>query len=154
MGPSQLYTLKFMSIKGKFRSLYVQDLITKTEENNLRLARFLIAPKQETYLDTLSLGCSANMVFSSHTIFILLLCIGVLAVHPIQITGLRSMDLALRWTKEHRGVVRSNQRMLEEFVMKVPNAEKKPVTVNRNIDPYQASKRTFRKGSDPIHNRT
>lgn len=64
------------------------------------------------------------------------------------------MELALRWTKEHQEVVGNSRRMLEESVMKEPNAEKKPVTANKNMDPYQASKRTFRKGSDPIHNRS
>lgn len=64
------------------------------------------------------------------------------------------MDLALRWTEEHQGGAHTNRRMLEEFGTKASNAEKKPVAVNKNTDPYQASKRTFRRGSDPIHNRS
>ena len=35
--------------KRQIRSLYVQELITESEEHNLRLAQFLIAPKKETY---------------------------------------------------------------------------------------------------------
>lgn len=95
------------------------------------------------------------MVVSAQRLFILLVCIGLLVVHPVKVTGLRSVDLALRWRKEHDGVAHTNQRMLKEFATKKLDAEKKPVAVSKNIiDPYQASKRTFRKGSDPIHNRS
>lgn len=94
------------------------------------------------------------MLLNAQRLFILLICIGLLAVQPARVYGLRSKDLAIRWSKEDHGVVPMNQRILKEVVMEDLNAEKKPATINKKSDPNQSSKRRVRRGSDPIHNRS
>nr|QLJ82595.1 clavata3/endosperm 45 [Panax ginseng] len=94
------------------------------------------------------------MLLSAHRLCILLICIGLLAVQQVKISGLRSIDLALKWSKKDHGVVPMNQHMLKEVAMVNLNREKKPATVNKKLDPNQFSKRRVRRGSDPIHNRS
>lgn len=94
------------------------------------------------------------MLLNAQRLFILLICVGLLAVQPARVYGLRSKKLAIRWSKEDHGVVPVKQRILKEVVMENLNAEKKPATINKKSDPNQSSKRRVRRGSDPIHNRS
>ncbi|KAM7252326.1 hypothetical protein ACFE04_024209 [Oxalis oulophora] len=74
------------------------------------------------------------MVFSSHRVLILLLCIGLLAVRLNKADGARNIDL-----------VQKNERILKDVAMKGMNAEKKSAPANKKFDPNESSKR--RKGT-------
>lgn len=95
------------------------------------------------------------MVFQAHRgYFILLICIGFLAIQPNKISGLRSIDLALKQGHEDCGVVAMNPRVLKSLVMEAGrNTEKMSAHVNKKIYPNESSKRRVGRGSDPIHNR-
>ncbi|XP_059650373.1 CLAVATA3/ESR (CLE)-related protein 45 [Cornus florida] len=93
------------------------------------------------------------MVFSAHRMFVIFICIGVIAVQPDKISGLRSVDHVLRWI-DHHGLATKNHRILKAAAMEDLHTEKKPAPVNATVDPNQSSKRKVRKGSDPIHNRS
>lgn len=92
------------------------------------------------------------MLLSTQRVFILVICIGLLVVQPV--SGLRSIGLAIRWSKEDDRQVVTNQRLLKEVVKEEVNVEKKAATLNKKLDPYQSSKRRVRRGADPIHNRS
>lgn len=84
---------------------------------------------------------------------ILLVCIGLLALQPEEVSGLRSIDLALKWDKvqspffKHLRVLKVVA--VDDFHTKLNLAPAPSVMV----DPNQSNKRRVRKGSDPIHNR-
>lgn len=83
------------------------------------------------------------MISSSHKLFILLTCIGILAVQPYLVSGFRNgIELPM------------NHRMLKAVSKKDLQAKPSPASSNTEFDPYQSSKRTVRRGSDPIHNRS
>jgi hypothetical protein len=94
------------------------------------------------------------MVFSAHRAFILLICIGFLAVQPDKVSGMRRIDLAPIQGQEVRGAMTQNRRILKDVAMEGMNTEKKSAHVNKKFDPNESSKRSVRKGSDPIHNRS
>ncbi|KAF8399478.1 hypothetical protein HHK36_015344 [Tetracentron sinense] len=85
-------------------------------------------------------------------VLILLICFGFLAVQPEKVSGLRSIDLVLRWDKEH-GLVPKHARILKAVAMEELNTEKKSAPSPPTFDPNRSSKRRVRRGSDPIHNR-
>lgn len=93
------------------------------------------------------------MVSSVHRTFILLLCIGYLAVQPDKVSGLKRMDLALRQGQEVRGLQAKNPRILKAVTYEGMNTQKKPPHAKK-FDPNESSKRRVRRGSDPIHNRS
>ncbi|KAJ4824207.1 hypothetical protein Tsubulata_013063 [Turnera subulata] len=93
------------------------------------------------------------MGFLAHREVILLLCIFHFAVQTEKVSGLTSIDLALRW----------NQRLLPfshiSRILKTvalddlqPKAGLAPAP-SMMFDPNQSDKRRVRRGSDPIHNR-
>lgn len=96
---------------------------------------------------------STNMGSLVYRGFILLVCIGFLSLQPQNVSGLRSIDLVLRWDKEVLPAVR-NTRILKAVPLKDlqmnPSLAPAPSLM---FDPNQSNKRKVRKGSDPIHNR-
>ncbi|GMI99897.1 hypothetical protein HRI_003659000 [Hibiscus trionum] len=85
------------------------------------------------------------MICRAKTVLMFLVILGLLAVQPVEVSGLRNMDLV---------VFRHNQRVLQAVDTKGMNTEKKPAFGNNGFDPNQSSKRRVRRGSDPIHNRS
>lgn len=84
------------------------------------------------------------MILGTHKLFILLTCIGILAIEPYMVCGIRSIGIEQRL----------NRHMLNETVIKDPKANLASAAgVNKKFNHYQSSKRTVKKGSDPIHNR-
>lgn len=93
------------------------------------------------------------MVISAHRTLVIVFCVGLLALHPNDVSCVSSMELALRWSREGRSLLQKNQRILKAVVMKEPSTEMRAAPVNKETDPFQSSKRKVGKGSDPIHNR-
>ena len=95
------------------------------------------------------------MVFNADRAFVLLICIGILAVQLDKVTGLRSIDLALKQGQEDHWISAQNRRILKVVATERMNTDqKKSAQVNKKFNPNEASKRKVRKGSDPIHNRS
>ncbi|KAF3431462.1 hypothetical protein FNV43_RR26193 [Rhamnella rubrinervis] len=97
------------------------------------------------------------MVFATHRVVIVLICIGFLAVQPNEVSCLTSVGIALRDTKQEHGILPpQNQRMLKAVDMEEMNTMKKKnsTALNDKFDPNQSSKRKVRRGADPIHNRS
>ncbi|KAL3501416.1 hypothetical protein ACH5RR_035865 [Cinchona calisaya] len=98
------------------------------------------------------------MVISIPRTFVILIYIGLLAVHPDNVCAIRNIGIVLRWNREgHSLILHKNQRILKAAVMKgALNTEiKAPPAVNKKTDdPFQSSKRKVGRGSDPIHNRS
>lgn len=93
------------------------------------------------------------MILSTHKLFIFLTCIGILVVEPYTVSGVRSVGIELRFTKEDHGIL-MNHRMLKAVDhMHDLKGSSSYEAVNKKFNRYQSSKRTVRKGSDPIHNR-
>ncbi|CAL9765287.1 unnamed protein product [Musa acuminata subsp. burmannicoides] len=92
----------------------------------------------------------------SHTRRLLLkvlLCVVLLSSwKPEQVCGLRNVGLVLRRNEEQTAVAKS-QRFLASVDAVDIDASKKPAAGPSPVDPYSASKRRVRRGSDPIHNR-
>lgn len=94
------------------------------------------------------------MILGSHKLFIFLTLIGILAVEPYTVSGIRSVGIELRFMKQDHGIV-MNHRMLKA-VINMDDLKRNPSSeeaVNKKFSRCQSSKRTVRKGSDPIHNR-
>ncbi|XVF85922.1 hypothetical protein PTKIN_Ptkin17bG0156700 [Pterospermum kingtungense] len=93
------------------------------------------------------------MVCSAQRLLLVLVLLGLLAVPPGKVYGLRNIDLVLiRHGQEQHGVA---TRSLKAAEMKEMSTEKKlPAPPNNKFDPNQSSKRPVGRGSDPIHNRT
>uniref|UniRef100_A0A2N9J093 Uncharacterized protein n=1 Tax=Fagus sylvatica TaxID=28930 RepID=A0A2N9J093_FAGSY len=95
------------------------------------------------------------MVFNAHRAFILLICIGILAIQLDKVTGLRSIDIALKQGQEDHGILSAQyRRILKAVTTEGMNTEKKSEHANKKFEPNESSKRTVRKGSDPIHNKS
>ncbi|XP_018817661.1 CLAVATA3/ESR (CLE)-related protein 45 [Juglans regia] len=94
------------------------------------------------------------MVYGAHRVFILLICIGFLAVQPDKVSGLRSIGLALKQGQEDCELMAQNHRVLKVVAMEQINTGKTTAHVNKKFDPNESSKRRVRRGSDPIHNRS
>ncbi|KAI9174397.1 hypothetical protein LWI28_016684 [Acer negundo] len=84
---------------------------------------------------------------------ILLICVGFFALQIDKVSGLRSIDLVLRWDKELLPFVPTS-RTLKAVVLKdlQTNPGFAPAP-SMALDPNQSNKRRVRRGSDPIHNR-
>ncbi|GMN41852.1 hypothetical protein TIFTF001_011080 [Ficus carica] len=94
------------------------------------------------------------MGFSTHRVLILLICIGLLSVQPDKVSGLRSIDTALREHKQDNHILLQIRRFLKVVNMEGMSTEKRTsASRNDKVDPNQSSKRQVRRGSDPIHNR-
>lgn len=84
------------------------------------------------------------MILGTHKLFILFTCIGILAVNPYTVSGIRIIDCETRLI----------HRVLKTVVMEDDHkANPSAAAENKKFDAYKTSKRTVRKGSDPIHNR-
>nr|GEY51606.1 vacuolar protein sorting-associated protein 25 [Tanacetum cinerariifolium] len=89
-------------------------------------------------------GTSADDEGSSQKLFIIFTCIGILAINPHTVSSIRIID----------SVTRLNHRVLKTVVMEDDHkANPSSAAKNKKFDAYKTSKRTVRKGSDPIHNR-
>ncbi|CAN4124470.1 unnamed protein product [Withania somnifera] len=98
------------------------------------------------------------MVFISNKAFVLLICIWLLVVFPEKVSSLKSSQFALRWSTQQQQqnelMMSKSRRMLNGLVSKELNTGIKSAPVSKTFDPNGSSKRTVRKGSDPIHNRS
>ncbi|PON67054.1 CLAVATA3/ESR (CLE)-related protein [Trema orientale] len=94
------------------------------------------------------------MVFATQRVLILLICIGLLSFQPDKVSGLRSIDIAVREQKEESHLFLQIRRFLKVVKEEEKlNSETKSASQNNKFDPNQSSKRKVRRGSDPIHNR-
>uniref|UniRef100_A0A2P2P573 Uncharacterized protein n=1 Tax=Rhizophora mucronata TaxID=61149 RepID=A0A2P2P573_RHIMU len=93
------------------------------------------------------------MAFWIHRGIILVLCVGTLFLQPEKVSGITSIDLALRWNHGMLSFAQNSRLLktvaLEDLQTMVSQA---PVP-SMAFDPTQSNKRTVRRGSDPIHNR-
>ncbi|EXB20249.1 hypothetical protein L484_001442 [Morus notabilis] len=94
------------------------------------------------------------MVFSTHRVLILLICIGLLSVQPDKVSGLRNIDTALGEHKENNQILLQIRRFLKVVNMDGMNTKKRSSSQNDKFDPDRSSKRKVGRGSDPIHNRS
>lgn len=84
---------------------------------------------------------------------ILLVCMGVLALQPDEVAGLRSIGLALKWDKVQLPFL-EHLRVLEAVAVEDTHTKLSLAPApSIMFDPNQSNKRRVRKGSDPIHNR-
>ncbi|CDP20950.1 unnamed protein product [Coffea canephora] len=93
------------------------------------------------------------MSFSSCRMIILIVCIGSFCFQPEKVSGLRSIDLALRLHEGELLFLRSSRilnSVASEGLHVQLNLAPAPATM---FDPNQSNKRRVRRGSDPIHNR-
>ncbi|WOG99568.1 hypothetical protein DCAR_0518921 [Daucus carota subsp. sativus] len=79
-------------------------------------------------------------------LMIFLVSVGLLFAQPRQVSGLRSVDLALRFLRSSRVLKGADVQELHENLNMAPS----PAMM---FDPNQSNKRRVRRGSDPIHNR-
>ncbi|KAB5538536.1 hypothetical protein DKX38_016069 [Salix brachista] len=93
------------------------------------------------------------MVFCSHRVLVLLICIGFIAVQPDKLHGLTSVEMILRHDQKAHGTPPHNQRSLKDVNWQGMGT-KKSAQANMTLDASQTSKRRARRGSDPIHNRS
>lgn len=93
------------------------------------------------------------MVLSSHKTFILLFCIGLLAIKADKVCCLRKGTVILTQGRQDQQPVQNN-RILQEVSKQDLEAKRKSASGNKKFDPEQSSKRRVRRGSDPIHNRS
>ncbi|CAN0896567.1 hypothetical protein LINGRAHAP2_LOCUS18578 [Linum grandiflorum] len=87
-----------------------------------------------------------------------ILCIGLITIqhHVHVVHGLASKDIIFMGSEV---VLHHQARFLKDVTMSTKKMKKKkkqpsPEGSNKGFDPNQSSKRRFRRGSDPIHNRS
>ncbi|PIA62686.1 hypothetical protein AQUCO_00200599v1 [Aquilegia coerulea] len=93
------------------------------------------------------------MVFCSSRVLILLVCIGFLVAQPYRVSGLRSIDMVLRWDRE-QGVQSKTSRVLSDVTSEDVQNKYELAPAPSMFNAYESSKRRVRRGSDPIHNRS
>ncbi|KAK8627742.1 hypothetical protein V6N13_135344 [Hibiscus sabdariffa] len=81
---------------------------------------------------------------------VFLMFFGLLAVQPDNVSGLISIDFALKHGEGGNGIVVTRKAV----EMKGVSTEQKPVAANNTTGPNESSKRRVRRGWDPIHNRS
>lgn len=86
------------------------------------------------------------MKFPACRVVVFLVFVGLLFTQPGQVSGLRSVDLALRFLRNSRVLKGVDVQELHENMNMAP-------TPSMMFDPNQSNKRRVRRGSDPIHNR-
>ena len=95
------------------------------------------------------------MISSTHKLFILLTCFGILAVEPYMVFGFRNIGIELKWKKEDHGEqLPVKHRVLKNVSMEDLQAKPSPAAFDKKFDTFRSSKRPVRRGSDPIHNRS
>lgn len=84
---------------------------------------------------------------------VLILCIGFLNIQPKMVSALGSIDIALRWGEGKLFFLRSSRILkavdMQDLHTQLNIAPAPAIT----FDPNESSKRSVKKGSDPIHNR-
>lgn len=107
------------------------------------------------------------MVFYPSRIVLLLFVGFLISIKPKEVSGLTSLEIALRHSQKDHRIMLQNQHTLKDTEKGLLNAKKNSANVNNvsvptkkssanvnnRIDPNQSSKRRVRRGSDPIHNR-
>ncbi|OIT21215.1 hypothetical protein A4A49_35323 [Nicotiana attenuata] len=94
------------------------------------------------------------MICINNKPFVLLICIGLLAVIPEKVSSLTNADFALRWSAQQHELMSKIRRLLNGLVTNELNTSSKSAPVSEKFDPNGSSKRRVRKGSNPIHNRS
>lgn len=107
------------------------------------------------------------MVFHPSRIILLLFVGFLISVQPKHVSGLRSLEVALRQSQKEHRIMLQNQHTLKatkEMLNTKKNTanvnnvsdptKKSSANFNNRLDPNYSSKRRVRRGSDPIHNRT
>lgn len=108
-----------------------------------------------------------KMVFHPSRIMLLLFVGFLISIQPKEVSGLKSLEIALRHNQKDHRVMLQNQHTLKAPEKELLNTKKNSANVNKmsvptkkssanvnnRFDPNQSSKRRVRKGSDPIHNR-
>ncbi|KAF6148273.1 hypothetical protein GIB67_012048 [Kingdonia uniflora] len=74
-------------------------------------------------------------------------------VQPEKVSGLRRMDLVFKWYREELGLEAKHQRNLKAISVEDMTANKDFAPSPSVFDPYQSSRKTVPRGSDPIHNK-
>ncbi|KAH6798068.1 hypothetical protein C2S52_022622 [Perilla frutescens var. hirtella] len=97
------------------------------------------------------------MCISHRSVVLVLICVGLLALHPQQAVCGRL--LLRRGVDDHHAMILiKNHRVLMAAHTSTLATGKKPaarvVDSTTILDPNHSSKRKVRRGSDPIHNRT
>lgn len=85
------------------------------------------------------------MISSTHKLFVLLTCIGILAAEPYMVYGFRNIGIELPM---------NHHRLLKAVSMVDRQVNPSRAGLNKKFDSFQSSKRPVRRGSDPIHNRS
>jgi len=107
------------------------------------------------------------MVFYPSRVMLLLFVGFLISIQPKEVSGLKSLEIALRHSQKEHRIMLQNQHTLQDTEKELLNAKKNSTNVNNvsdptkksstnvnnRFDPNQSSKRRVRKGSDPIHNR-
>lgn len=79
---------------------------------------------------------------------------GLLTIQLHKVSGLRSIDLALRQNQHNQETLLRDRRILMASTTQAMNTQPKSAQTKNSFDPNQSSKRRVRRGSDPIHNRS
>ena len=93
------------------------------------------------------------MVFYPSRVMLLLFVGFLISIQPKEVSGLKSLEIALRHSQKEHRIMLQNQHTLQDTEKELLNIKKNSANVNNRFDPNQSSKRRVRKGSDPIHNR-
>ncbi|XP_068638411.1 CLAVATA3/ESR (CLE)-related protein 45 [Aristolochia californica] len=89
------------------------------------------------------------MGFCTCKVLVILLCVGSFALQQHKVSGLNSIELVLRWSKEHGQAREFKPRMLKDMAVQNLNNKEK---AGPPPSSFGSSKRRVRRGSDPIHN--
>ncbi|XP_059639474.1 CLAVATA3/ESR (CLE)-related protein 45-like [Cornus florida] len=94
------------------------------------------------------------MGFSACRVIFLLVCIGFLSIQPEMVSGLRRIDLVLRWNKSQLPFLRNPHILKAVALGDLQTQLNIAPAPSMMFDLNQSSKRRVRRGSDPIHNRS
>lgn len=86
--------------------------------------------------------------------FFILVCIVMLASQPYIAYGLRTKDLALRWDKRKQPFVQVSHVLKGDAMEGLESKMDLAPSSSMTFDANQSNKRTVKKGSNPIHNRS
>lgn len=114
----------------------------------------LNSPQYLSLLHDYNIGAQQNILAQDMVLynieyraFVLLICVGLLAIRPHQVCGSRKVVLGAR--NHHRMI-----KAIDHHMNSLSTDKKRASVASKKYDANQSSKRTVRRGSDPIHNRT